>query len=172
MQCSMNEEWRAIPGWEGLYEVSNFARVRNRKGRVIATRVMKSGYMGITLNRLGDKPKQMRLHRAVAFAFLPAPCDPSMTDVNHIDMDKLNNVPSNLEWANDATNQAHATANKVYCPAHNPKRRHKLTPDQVRAIRREFAEGGVTKAELGRRYGCCPSNINRIIIRKWWASVE
>lgn len=166
-----DEEWRAIPGWP-LYEVSDHGRIRNVKtGHLLSPRPNWLGYIVIGLrDQARQRSKEMRVHRAVALAFIPNP--DNLKDVNHKDLDKANNHVSNLEWLSHRDNQKHASAAGLYCPYRNPKRRHKLTPDQVRAIRREFAEGGVTKAELGRRYGCCPSNINRIIIRKWWASVE
>ena len=47
----------------------------------------------------------------------------------------------------------------------------KLTPDQVREIRREYADGGVTQGQLAKRHGVCTATICRIIHRERWQHV-
>lgn len=105
------EVWKPIAGYEGLYEVSNFGRVRRifRYGRpyisLCKPKITKDGYFESTLVKEG-KPKSIRTHRLVAQAF----CHNSegKNEVNHIDGDKLNNFAGNLEWCTSSENQKHA----------------------------------------------------------------
>ena len=105
------EVWRPIAGYEGLYEVSNFGRVRRifRYGREhirpCKPKITKDGYFETTLVK-DCKPKHIRTHRLVAQAFCENP--ESKPEVNHIDGDKLNNCADNLEWCTSSENQKHA----------------------------------------------------------------
>lgn len=105
------EVWKAIEGFEGLYEVSNFGRVRRifRYGRHYVTlckpKITRDGYYESTLFKDG-KPKFIRTHRLVANAFCDNP--DGKLEVNHIDGCKLNNFSENLEWCTSSENQLHA----------------------------------------------------------------
>ena len=99
------EEWKPIEGYEGLYEISNFGRVksidrighggRKLKGRILKQAKNNCGYLVIDLDKHG-KRKQFRVHRLVASAFIPNPNNYPI--INHKDENKLNNHVNNLEW--------------------------------------------------------------------------
>ena len=97
------EEWRDIPGWEGLYQVSNMGRIRSIRVRVIKPYETK-GYQVATLHS-GDRYERQGVHRLVARAFLPNPEEKEQ--VNHLDGDKSNNRVENLEWATCRENNLH-----------------------------------------------------------------
>lgn len=105
------EVWKPVIGYEGLYEVSNYGRVRRifRYGRPYVTlckpKITKDGYYESALVKEG-KPKFIRTHRLVAKAFCQNPENKS--EVNHIDGNKLNNFSGNLEWCTSSENQVHA----------------------------------------------------------------
>ena len=99
--------WKDIPGYEGLYQVSDYGQVKslervvwNGKGnRVLKEKILKpclstNGYHQVNLWKDG-KMKTFFVHRLVALAFLDG--DHSST-VNHIDECKTNNHVSNLEY--------------------------------------------------------------------------
>ena len=100
----MDEIWKPVKGFEGLYEVSNCGRVRSRYK--LLKEQNKSGYQTVYLYknkiRYGHK-----VHRLVAEAFLNNfnnyPC------VNHKDEDKLNNHVENLEWCSHKYNTNYGT---------------------------------------------------------------
>ena len=116
----MNEIWKDIEGYEGLYQVSNLGRVRSlnritngkfgnrslclRKGRILKPRKI-SLYTGVYLSKNGHV-KNYTIHRLVAQAFIPNP--QNKLEVNHIDGNKLNNKVDNLEWATRSENEQHA----------------------------------------------------------------
>lgn len=126
----MTENWRAIPGHEGSYEVSDLGRVRSLdritdrgrrwRGRMMTPYPMRNGYLIVTLWRQG-KQRTWLVHRLVLSAFvgLPAEGDEGL----HRDGDQTNNTLANLAWGTHSDNQfdqvahgTHAHASKTECP--------------------------------------------------------
>ena len=106
------EVWKDIKGYVGLYQVSNFGRVRSlgkgesnvSKMRILKVRKTRCGYIIVNLYKNGIK-KTVYIHRLVAEAFIPNLFD--YPEVNHKDEDKTNNFcgtpendfnDGNLEW--------------------------------------------------------------------------
>lgn len=64
-------EWRAIPGWDGKYEVSEHGNVRNvRRSKLIGFTVNRSGYLCVALY---GPMRRFRVHQVVAMAFHGVP---------------------------------------------------------------------------------------------------
>lgn len=112
----MNELWKQIPGFEGLYLVSNTGKIKSlckwkRAGcpdeYVLKPTISKNGYCQVTLYH-GTTRKKFLVHRLVALLFVPNPNGYDF--VNHIDEDKQNNFASNLEWCTTAYNNSFGTA--------------------------------------------------------------
>ena len=125
----MEEEWRDVVGYEGLYQVSNFGRVKSlpRNGtvnmvRILRPNIKKTGYINYALQK-NNALKTFLAHRLVAQAFMPNP--DNLPQVNHIDGDKTNNRVDNLEWCTQLENIRHRSEvldvhggsprKKVYC---------------------------------------------------------
>ena len=118
----MQEIWKEIEGYEGLYEVSNLGRVRSLdreqfqignggsyfkriyKGRILKFKIDYHGYYRVHLSVNGER-KHYLVHRLVAEAFIPNPNN--LPCVNHKDEDKTNNSVDNLEWCDVAYNNAY-----------------------------------------------------------------
>ena len=116
------EVWRPVKGYEGIYEVSDHARVRSLdhiatckakngeiftrtvKGRITMQRLNNKGYYNVTLNKDGES-KTTSVHRLVADAFVPNPYD--LPIVNHKDDNPRNNIPNNLEWCTQLYNMSY-----------------------------------------------------------------
>lgn len=128
------EEWKDIKEYEGLYQVSNFGRVKSldklvwnghsyykRMGEILKLRVRKDGYISVMLCKLG-KQKEHKVHRLVAQAFIANPNN--YPQVNHKkEFEKWNNKVENLEWCTREYNMNYGTRkervteklkNKVY----------------------------------------------------------
>ena len=113
--CVMNEIWRDIVGYEGLYQISNLGNVkslnyrRTGKERILNPGNNGSEYLFVILCKNG-KRKNFTIHRLVANAFLENSDDKS--DVNHKDEDKTNNCVDNLEWMSRKENINFGTHNQ------------------------------------------------------------
>lgn len=119
------EIWKDIYGYENLYQISNLGRIKslshiNNLGKlrpecILGNRLSDRGYHTAVLYNNG-KPKSFKVHRLVAFAFIPNP--DNKPHVNHIDGVKSNNLINNLEWVTISENQKHAFnigLNKISC---------------------------------------------------------
>lgn len=118
----MEEKWKDIKNYEGLYQVSNLGRVRSlnhirkngksennvyiTKGRILKAAIQNVGYMFVVLSKNG-KTKGYRVHRLVAEAFIPNPNNYKC--VNHKDENKQNNCVNNLEWCTHEYNNNYGT---------------------------------------------------------------
>lgn len=115
----MDEQWRDVPDFEGLYQVSDLGRVKSlaRTARVqgdscrrVAERILtpnktRGEYLSICLCKNGKKTT-LPIHRLVAQSFLANPED--KRTVNHINGDKKDNRATNLEWNTYSENISHA----------------------------------------------------------------
>lgn len=101
----MQEVWKPIKGFEGLYEVSNFGRIKNRHGRILKPRLYDNKYLYVILYRK-QAYKNFRVHRITAQTFIPNPLN--FPEVNHKDGNKLNNNCLNLEWCTRQENIRHS----------------------------------------------------------------
>lgn len=114
----MSETWKDIPGYEGLYQVSNTGRVKSlerfivRNGvtakipeRMLKFNIVGYGYCKVNLFKNGVRSPCL-VHRLVADAFLQN--QQCCKEVNHIDGDKRNNRAENLEFCTRSENMSHA----------------------------------------------------------------
>jgi len=105
----MAEIWKEIDGWEGIYQVSNYGRLKSFKGdpqgNVLSNVNKTGGYFSVVLC-FRDKKRYVRMHRLVAEAFLFR--RNRLLQINHKDGDKQNNKVENLEWVTPRENMLHA----------------------------------------------------------------
>ena len=150
----MEEIWKDIECFEGLYQVSNLGRVKRvATGRVLKGCKDRGGYLLVGLYKQGSASKKL-IHRLVAQAFIPNPEHKS--EINHIDENKTNNMVSNLEWMTAKENSNHGKRNE---------RVSKSNSIPIIAINLKTSE--VQKYygtnECARQLGLDPSNITHVL---------
>lgn len=108
------EQWKPIPLYEGLYDVSTLGKVRSiaqytnhhnivarPRPRMLKHEITHDGYVRVSLSNRGVQ-KHMMVHRLVALAFIPNPNN--LPQINHKDENPQNNFVDNLEWCTGKQN--------------------------------------------------------------------
>lgn len=159
----MNEVWKDVKGYEGLYQVSNLGRVKSiKRDLVMVPHKRQHGYLGVQLHGKGGHPKRnfktFSVHRLVAEAFVPNPGN--KPEVNHINEDKTDNRAENLEWATRVENCNHGTRNRRCGDANinNPKT---STPVKQYTLDGEYIATYPSIHEASRQTGAFIDNIWR-----------
>lgn len=175
----VGEIWKDIPSYEGIYQVSNYGRVKSLSRTVIYKRkrnyrtdyckehilsCSKEKYLSVGLKKTNDRQRKFLLHRLVANAFIPNPDD--LPYINHKDCNKHNNYVGNLEWCTPKENSVHASLNDLL-PFGEGHGRAKLSEMDVVDILHCLSLG-VTCKELAEKYGVHIATISLINTGKNW----
>lgn len=116
------EVWKPIKGYEGIYEISNFGRIKSLdrfvehkrsglihiKEKILKPHISSKGYYCQWLHKDGIK-KSIFIHRLVAEAFISNPYN--FPYVNHKDENPKNNYVGNLEWCTHKYNMNYGSIN-------------------------------------------------------------
>ena len=122
----MQEVWKPVVGYEGIYEVSNYGRVhslvkntriRNKDG-LMKFKYDNHGYYRVNLTK-NKKQKAELVSRLVAKAFIPNP--DNLPHVGHEDDNRNNNSVSNLYWTDAIENNHHNGKMKRFHKKHKEK---------------------------------------------------
>lgn len=109
------EIWKDVIGWEGIYQISNYGRLKSFKvqpeGYILKQTDKNGWYFTVNLQK-GDRFETKKIHRLVAFYFVDNP--KNKPHVNHKDLNKQNNHYKNLEWVTQKDNNRHAKINKPW----------------------------------------------------------
>lgn len=165
------EIWKAIQNYEGLYEVSNWGRVkslerdviivrygkpyvRHRMERILEQYEDKDGYVMVSLSKNGVRESKT-IHKLVATAFIPNPN--GYTNVHHINHDHKDNRVENLMWIdryehhvlhqNDRASAAKETLSKRV--------------DQINKVTGEVLRQWDSVMDAARELGLCPTHISK-----------
>lgn len=170
----MTEHWRAIPGWEGHYEVSDQGRVRSldrlvrhgrgdamrhRKGQLLQPGRKASGHLSVVLGSSGSHD----VHVLVLLAFVGP--RPTGQEARHADDDPGNNRLCNLSWGTRSQNMYDAVRNG----RRGGERAWNAKLDRVKVLR--IRTGGERPCDLARAFGVSESSIRQARDGRSWKGV-
>jgi hypothetical protein len=173
------ETWKDVPGYEGIYQVSDLGQIKRvggwTDGRRIRTRRMRrfdlsdNGYLRITLHR--DRRKlRLPVHLVVLSAFVgPLPFG---YQGNHKNGIRSDNRLENLEYVTPSQNHQHSL--KVLgreLPHGTDHWGAKLTVADVLEIRR-LRKSGVMAKDIAPRFGIADSAVSTISRGVAWKHVR
>lgn len=172
----MPEEWRAVVGFEGRYEVSNHGRVRSvphvltykdgrqrlNPGKVLKLQARDARYLSVSLDG-----QSHRVHQLVADAFI-GPC-PDGCIVLHRDDDGYHNAATNLRYGTHGENRVDARHNRAASTG-LARRDGRLSPADAACIKGLL--GDVPVREIARRYGVSRGCVAGIQRGRNWSDVE
>jgi len=164
----MQEKWKWIDGFEGLYKISNSGKIKSyhksETGKILSTK-NRSGYENITLIK-NLKHFYEKVHRLVAKTFIPNP--ENKPQVNHIDCNKHNNHVNNLEWVTPKENMQHAIKNKPEMVEGmlNYNKYEKPKKVQQYSMEGKLINEYVNCKEAGKETGICSRNILQVANQK------
>lgn len=151
-----------------MYQVSNLGKVKGIKtGKIRKPFLLNSGYLAVVLSK-NSKSKGFSIHRLVIENFTPKKT--WLEQVNHKDLDKLNNILSNLEWCTRSENNKHSyDFGKRKLIKGSEIGSSKLTEKDIPIIREMFKSKSMR--EIGRFYNVSHKCISAIIRKESWNHV-
>jgi len=176
-----NEVFVPVIGYENRFKISNYGQVisfnRVGRGRVLPDeKTMKctidpAGYKSTTLRMVGKKRWCVRIHTLVALHFVENSKPGEYDTVNHMDGNKKNNYYKNLEWCTGGMNTSHAF--NIGLIDKKGERHHAAKVDnrKVLEIRELFSSGGLTRTEIGKRFGIHRRTVTDILTGACWAHI-
>lgn len=175
------EIWKPIKGYEGLYEVSSYGRIKSlrrwqnrkrgpfwKKEAILKPQFRKLLYLKIDLSK-NDFVEQHDIHRLVAIHFIANKSKKPW--VNHIDGNPSNNCVSNLEWCTPKENTHHwmITQNRIKLGENHSN--SVLNNSDVVNIRMEYSTIKTPTRALAKRFGVSQYAIRCVINYTTWKHV-
>ena len=145
------------------FVVDIFGNVYNIKKscKVITKLNPKNGYVYVRLDLPGSNYSWNLLHRVVAYTYKKNPFN--LPEVDHVDGDKTNNRPSNLEWVSDHENKIRAVKNGLFHSGLNHYE-SRFTEESLHELWDNLINTKKTFRELAKEFKVEPSTIREIYI--------
>lgn len=174
-----------IPGWEGMYAVTEGGKVWSHARATTAGRGLKhlpgrwmkphkfsrTNHLRVYLSRDGKKYPMM-IHRLVALTYLDNPNN--LPVVNHLDGNPTNNTVENLEWTTQSGNCSHAVAlglTKLPSQVGSRNSNAKLNDEKVVQMRRLYREG-FSAPQISEMFGVAVRTAHDAVTGQTWKHLQ
>ena len=170
------EIWKPVKGYEGIYEVSNFSRVKALIRKTRTWQIHKESIASVNSKTRGyvkfgghknNIKEHLLMHRVIAEAWIPNPNN--FPDVNHINAIRDDNRIENLEWVTHSMNMKHAykIGNKNQKgEKNNSAKINQTIANNIRIYYNAFPH--LSQKEVGKVFGLSREHIKDIINYKTW----
>ena len=172
----MEEVWKPVKGYEGLYEVSSLGRIKSlerttlaknaKKSYVVKQRILKQapnnqGYLTVNLAKEGNR-KTFKIHAVVAAVFLGE--KPHQEEVRHGVGGRLDNSVQNLSYGTHEDNERDKIRDKTS--------NHKFSAEEILEIRQIYREKQLNMRQLSILYDVDAGCIYKIVNYKSYKHVK
>lgn len=166
-------EWRDIPGYEGLYQVSSDGQVKRlggsercKKDRILTQHLNNAGYFHVSLSK-NAKPKTRQVHNLVTLTFFGEPGD---LWCNHKNGIKTDNRIENLEYVTPGENNQHAYDTGLHKKVYGERHWMRILNDEdvnlIQLAANHVLEEVGGRKGLAQKFGVSLTTIQAIITRK------
>ncbi len=154
------------------YTITAKGEVFGAYGQPIKIRPSSDGYASFTVGKR-ERRTRIRVHRLVAELFLPKPNDPNLTEVDHLDSDRMNPSVDNLEWVSRKENvkRAYSRGNHVGRATGEKNIKSKLDKDIVSQMRIDYWIYSDSITEISKKYNSPWSTVNNVVKGYTWKHI-
>ena len=156
------EHWGDVPGYAGLYQVSDRGRVRGYGGKILRPTINSRGYKGVCLYK--NKVKRFfYVHRLVLLVFVGPPPGDGSSYAMHLQNDRTNNNLYNLRYGSQSCNLAFTIDDGTV-----PRGNKKLDKKKAKEIKRLYRNGWKQR-EIAEKFCVARCTVSNVIIGRTWA---
>lgn len=166
------EKWKDIPGYDGMYQVSDEGRVRSwkrhagRPGKRNEPVILKQtpdspGYLRVSLWNDGVR-KMGVIHRLVPELFIPNPENKEY--INHLDGNKFNNNASNLRWSTPSENALHAYDSGL-------RKGGRMSKVKAKKLKKDLISGDLSTSRASELFSITAQHAKRVLKGECWANL-
>jgi hypothetical protein len=178
------EIWLDIQDFEGVYQISNYGRVKSLerliiqkdgktkliKENILKGGIDKDGYIMVTLCH-SNKQYTKYIHKLVAKHFIENV--DNFIQVNHKNGNKKDNIYTNLEWCDASYNIRHALRTGLLIPLKGEEKcNHIITENDVIEIRKMWKHLNIKQREIANIYNITPKHVWKIIHNHIWKHID
>lgn len=145
------------------YRVNSKGKVLGKTGKPLKPHLLNSGYLCVSL-MIDSRRLAVTVHQVVWCFFNNA----NPIQLNHIDGNKLNNIPENLEACTQSYNNKHAYSIKLRVPNYGACSGRSILTDAKVIEMRKLRRKGYSQKHLAEVFGIAQNTVSYICAGRTW----